>query len=249
MSVHPGRSVHSTPHLTRPLTRPLTVTLHRPRARPALPREELLPRLRGRLHQGAFLVSFGTGLVLVLAAPGGTARAAASVYALSVTALFGTSALYHRRSWSPRGRVLMQRLDHSMIFVLIAGTYTPLAVLLLPDPAGTAVLLVVWVVAVASVGLRLLWRSGPGWLVFPLSVLLGAVALAVLPDLWDAAGPLGMTLIVLGSATYLSGMTVLIIRRPDPWPAVFGYHEVFHLLTLVAGLLFFALNLMVVTGA
>lgn len=217
-----------------------------PHHAPRLTSAEIFPRLRGRLHQGAFLVSFGTGLLLLMASPAGSARAAAAVYAGSVTALFGTSALYHRHSWSPRGRLIMQRVDHSMIFVLIAGTYTPIAVLVLPQPTGTVVLCVVWGVAAAAVGLRLLWRSGPGWMVFPLSGLLGAVALAVLPDLMRSVGLPGMALLVLGGATYLSGMTILIMHRPDPRPSVFGYHEVFHLLTLVAGVLFFTLNLMVV---
>jgi len=199
------------------------------------------PRLRGVLHQWAFLVSLPLGLGLVVAAGSARARVAVALYALSVAALFGTSALYHRVNWrSLSARLWMRRLDHSMIFVLIAGTYTPFAVLVLHGSLASAILLVVWAGAVVGIGFSLVWISSPMWLHAMLYVMLGWVALAALPQLAASIGITAVTLVALGGALYTVGAIVYSSQRPDPRPSVFGYHEVFHALVVVAAALQYA---------
>lgn len=200
------------------------------------------PRLRGRLHHWAFVVSLPAGLVLLVLAPGGQARAAAAVYAVSVTLLFGTSALYHRRTWQPRARGWMKRLDHSMILVLIAGTYTPLTVLLLPRPTGTWLLQFAWAGAAAGIAVRMLWLRAPRPLVLAPYLLVGCAALLTLPELLHTGGVAVLVLLLAGGAAYLAGAAIYAARRPDPRPAVFGYHELFHLLTVIAGAAFYVVN-------
>jgi hemolysin III len=195
--------------------------------------DAIVPRLRGVLHAVAFPVSLVTGTALVCLAPAGLPRVAALVYAVSVAALFGTSAALHRGRWSPRASLRMTRLDHSMIFVLIAGTYTPFALLLLDGAARWTALLVVWGGAALGVALRLL--LGPRrWLFTGLYLALGWVAVAFLPQLWREGGALVVVLIAVGGALYSAGAVVYATRRPDPSPRWFGFHEVFHALTLLA---------------
>jgi hemolysin III len=196
--------------------------------------EALRPRLRGVLHEGAFAISLVTGTALVCLAEGARARGAALVYAVSVALLFGTSAAYHRGSWSPRGRALMARLDHSMIFILIAGTYTPFALLLLEGTARWAVFGVVWGGAAVGVVLRNAVRRPARWLFVGLYLALGWVALAVLPQILRAGGPAVLVLLLVGGAFYTAGAVVYVLRRPDPSPHWFGFHEVFHAFTLLA---------------
>lgn len=196
--------------------------------------EALRPRLRGVLHEGAFAISLVTGTALVCLAEGARARGAALVYAVSVALLFGTSAAYHRGSWSPRGRALMARLDHSMIFILIAGTYTPFALLLLEGTARWAVFGVVWGGAAVGVVLRNAVRRPARWLFVGLYLALGWVALAVLPQILRAGGPAVLVLLLAGGAFYTAGAVVYALRRPDPSPHWFGFHEVFHAFTLLA---------------
>jgi hemolysin III len=196
--------------------------------------EALRPRLRGVLHEGAFAISLVTGTALVCLAEGARARGAALVYAVSVALLFGTSAAYHRGSWSPRGRALMARLDHSMIFILIAGTYTPFALLLLEGTARWAVFGVVWGGAAVGVVLRNAVRRPARWLFVGLYLALGWVALAVLPQILRAGGPAVLVLLLVGGAFYTAGAIVYVLRRPDPSPHWFGFHEVFHAFTLLA---------------
>jgi hemolysin III len=200
------------------------------------------PRLRGRLHQWGFLASIVTGTLLVALAPTGRARGAALVYAVSVSVLFGTSALYHRRNWSARRRSLMQRLDHAMILVLIAGSYTPVVVLMLPSSATRWTLELIWSGTAVGVALRLLWAPIPRWAMIPPYLLVSSVALLALPQLFAAAGAFPLVLMLGGGVIYLVGAVILALRRPDPRPEVFGYHEVFHLLTLVAGVAVYVLN-------
>lgn len=188
--------------------------------------------LRGVLHLAAFPLSLVAGVLLVLVANGTAARVSSAVYAASASVLFGVSALYHRGRWSVRARAVLQRIDHSNIFVLIAGTYTPVAVLLLTGAARVAVLVIVWSGAVTGVLLRVAWRSAPRWLFIPLYITLGWVALGVLPSLLHRGGPTLTLLLVTGGITYTVGAVIVAIRRPDPAPRVFGYHEVFHALTL-----------------
>jgi hemolysin III len=153
-----------------------------------------------------------------------------------VTLLFGTSALYHRRNWNPRGHAVMKRLDHAMIFVFIAGTYTPIAVLTLPRAVAVAVLAVVWSGAAFGVVLQTAWPHAPRWLAVPCYVALGWVAVFVFPDLLHSAGVAAFTLIAVGGVIYSLGAVVYGFKRPDPWPGTFGFHEIFHLCTLVAAL-------------
>jgi hemolysin III len=199
------------------------------------------PRLRGVSHQWAFVVSLVTGVVLVVAAPAGRATLAAAIYAVSVAGLFGTSALYHRVTWSSAAaRRWMRRLDHSMIFLLIAGTYTPFALLALDGTLSTVILVAVWTGAVAGIVLKLLWIDAPKWLVALTYVLLGWVAVAAFPDLLDELGLTATAMVGGGGVLYTLGAIVYALKRPDPVPAVFGYHEVFHALVIAAAALQYA---------
>ncbi len=194
----------------------------------------LKPRLRGVLHEAAFAISLITGTALVCLADGARARTAAAVYAVSVALLFGTSAAYHRGSWRGRSQEVMKRLDHSMIFILIAGTYTPFALLLLEGTARWAVFGLVWGGAVAGVVLRNSVRRPARWLFVGLYLLLGWVALGVLPQLLDAGGLRVVVLLLVGGLFYSLGAVVYALRRPNPSPRWFGFHEVFHAFTLAA---------------
>jgi len=194
----------------------------------------LKPRLRGVLHEAAFAISLVTGTALVCLAEGGRERTAAAVYAVSVALLFGTSAAYHRGPWTGRSQQLMKRLDHSMIFILIAGTYTPFALLLLEGTARWTVLSLVWGGALAGVVLRNAIRRPARWLFVGIYLLLGWVALGVLPQLQDAGGTVTVVLLLVGGLFYSLGALVYALRRPDPSPRWFGFHEVFHAFTLAA---------------
>ena len=198
------------------------------------------PRLRGVSHQYAFFVSVPCGVGLILAASAGRARLAAIVYAAAVSALLGTSALYHRITWQPSARRWMRRLDHSMIFVLIAGTYTPVALLALRGSLADAVLVVLWAGALGGVVFKLLWVDAPKWLLAAVYVLLGLVSAAVFGQLPAAIGWLGVAGLACGGLLYTVGAIVYATGRPDPVPAVFGYHEVFHALVLAAAALHYA---------
>ena len=198
---------------------------------------DLKPRLRGFLHTYAAWLSVVSGAALVAVAAsikGGRAGAATSIYAATVTLLFGTSALYHRLDWSPRAHAIMKRLDHSMIFVFIAGTYTPLAVLTLSHGAALAVLVTVWTGAIAGAALQTAWPNAPRWLTVPCYIALGWVAVFVMPELLHNAGVAALVLIAAGGVIYTIGGVVYGIKRPNPIPEVFGFHEVFHACTLVA---------------
>jgi hemolysin III len=196
--------------------------------------DALKPRLRGVLHEAAFAVSLVTGTALVCLADGARARTAAAVYAVSVALLFGTSAAYHRGTWSDRGQALMARLDHSMIFILIAGTYTPFALLVLEGTARWVVFGVVWGGAFVGVVLRNAVRRPARWLFVALYLALGWVALGALPQILEEGGVAVLVLLLVGGAFYTAGAVVYALRRPDPSPRWFGFHEVFHALTLAA---------------
>jgi hemolysin III len=191
------------------------------------------PTLRGALHLGAFPVSIVAGTWLVLWAPAGSARVSCLIYALTAALLFGCSALYHRGRWTPATKAVLRRLDHANIFVFIAGTYTPIAVLALSGTTRTVVLCVVWGVAVAGVVFRVLWLSAPRWLYLPMYLGLGWVAVGVLPAIWRGAGGGVVLLLAVGGLAYTLGAVAYGLKKPDPWPATFGYHEVFHTGTLV----------------
>ena len=194
----------------------------------------LKPRLRGVLHEAAFAISLVTGTVLICLADGARERVAVAVYAGSVALLFGTSAAYHRGAWSPRAYDLMARLDHSMIFVLIAGSYTPFALLLLHGAARWAVLSVVWGGAAVGVLLRNVVRRPPRWLFVALYLALGWVAVGLMPAVLHRGGVAVLVLLAVGGLFYTAGALVYALQRPDPSPRWFGFHEVFHALTLLA---------------
>jgi hemolysin III len=192
------------------------------------------PRLRGWLHAGTFPLSVAFGIVMVVLAPGDRARTAVAVFAVSAALLFGVSAVYHRGHWSPRMQILLKRLDHANIFLIIAGSYTPFAVLLLPAGPARTLLWIVWSGAIAGVAFRVLWVGAPRWLYVPVYVALGWVAVAYLPQFLHGGGPAVLTLVILGGVFYTLGGVVYGIKRPNPSPRWFGFHEVFHAFTVIA---------------
>lgn len=199
------------------------------------------PKLRGVSHEWAFFVSLFLGAALIVAADTPRATLAVAVYAASLSALFGTSALYHRVNWRrPSVRRWMRRLDHSMIFFLIAGTYTPFALLALNGPLAGAILIVVWIGAIAGAVVEMIWIDHPKWVAAMVYMPLGWVAVVAFPELWSALGVAGTLLIAAGGLLYTAGAVVYATQRPNPNPAVFGYHEVFHLFVIAAAAAHFA---------
>jgi hemolysin III len=195
------------------------------------------PRMRGWLHTYAFFAALVSGIVLCVVASsrGGIAPlVSCAIYSITVCGLFGTSALYHRRVWSHRNYQIMRRLDHSMIFVFIAGTYTPFSVLLLSRTKAEVILSIVWGGAVLGVAMKMITPNAPRWLSAPLYVLLGWVAIAVLPDFERAGGTSVVALMLIGGAFYTLGAVLYALRKPNPWPKTFGHHEFFHACTLLA---------------
>ena len=203
--------------------------------------EAVKPRLRGVSHMYGALVSIPLGVALVVAAPNGRATIAALIYAVAVTGLLSTSATYHRIDWRrPRARAWMRRLDHSMIFVLIAGTYTPFSLLVLDGTLATAVLIAVWAGAFGGIVLNLVWITAPKWVTATVYVALAWVAVVAMPELASQLGPAGVALLVGGGLLYTAGAVIYATERPNPRPAVFGYHEIFHALVLAAAAAHFA---------
>jgi hemolysin III len=199
------------------------------------------PKLRGVSHEWAFFISLFLGGGLIAAADSPTATVAVAIYAASLSALLGTSALYHRVNWRrPNVRRWMRRLDHTMIFFLIAGTYTPFALLVLDGPLADAVLAVVWVGAVAGAIVEMVWIEHPKWVAALIYMSLGWVAIIAFPGLWEEMGMAGTMLVAAGGLLYTAGAIVYATQRPDPFPRVFGYHEVFHALVILAAAAQFA---------
>ena len=191
------------------------------------------PLLRGVSHEVAALAALGGWAALAATAPPGAARAAAHVYGGCLFALFAVSATYHRPTWSTRARAWMRRLDHSAIFLLIAGTYTPLC-LLMDDRVGRRLLAIVWMGAGLGVARSILWVRAPRIVTAALCIALGWAVLPVLPAARAAVGDGGLALLAAGGVAYTVGAGIYAARRPNPWPRVFGYHEVFHALVIVA---------------
>lgn len=198
------------------------------------------PRWRGRLHQIAFFVSLPAGVALVAVASGIEARVVATVFAVSITGLYGTSALYHRGKWSPRRLRLMQRLDHSMIFVLIAGTYTPLTLMALRPAWAITLLSLAWTGAAVGITLEFLRLNRLRHAGDVMYIGLGWLIVIATPQLLRSLGAAQLALIVTGGVLYTVGAIVLAARRPDPDPRVFGYHEVWHAFVVAAGLCHYA---------
>lgn len=196
--------------------------------------DHVKPHLRGWLHLGMVPVSLVLSVVLVLLTPTDAGRTAAVVFGVTAVLLFTVSATYHRGRWSPRVSGVLKRLDHANIFLIIAGTHTPFAVLLLPPGQARTLLWVVWVGAVAGVLFRVFWVSAPRWLYTVVYVALGWVAVFFLVPFWRGGGPLVVSLIAAGGLLYTMGAVVYALKRPDPSPRWFGFHEVFHAFTVAA---------------
>jgi hemolysin III len=200
------------------------------------------PRLRGLSHLYAFFVSVVAGAVLVATAPAGVATLGAAIYGCTLVAMFGASALYHRPEWTPERARLFLKLDHTAIFLVIAGTATPVLLLTSDGTMRAVLLLAVWSIAAGGIVFEWLPVRAPRGYVTTVYLVLGWVGIVALGDLWDATGVAGVALVIGGGVLYTAGAIVHAARRPDPWPAVFGYHEVFHVLVITAALLhYFAL--------
>ena len=202
------------------------------------------PRLRGVFHEVAFFVSLVTGAALVAAAPTLATGLVVGVYAVSISLLFGVSAVFHRHTLGPVGRRRMRRVDHSTIFIAIAGSYTAVAAIALSGWARIAVLCIAWGGAVVGITVRQVWLDAPKWVVALPYVVVGWAAVWVLPQLWRALGPTGFALLLAGGLAYSAGAVVYAVKRPNPVPGVFGYHEVFHACTVVGA----ALQFVVIAG-
>jgi hemolysin III len=207
------------------------------------------PRMRGRIHQVAFFVSIPAGLVLVRIAEGAAATAVAVIYAVSLSAVFGASAAYHRGAWSPRARRWMKRMDHSLIFVLIAGSYTPISVLALQGPWEAVVLSIVWTMAAVGITLKMVRPDGLSVLTATLYMAMGWFALVAAPQLVRGMEPAELILLVSGGLLYTGGAIVFAARRPDPRPEVFGYHEIWHSFMVAAASCHYVMILLVLRTA
>jgi hemolysin III len=194
----------------------------------------LKPKLRGWLHAGTFPLATAAGIVLICLAPSAHARWAAAVYTLCSMLLFGISALYHRFYWGPLGEAVLRRLDHSNIFLLIAGTYTPLGMVLLHGGDRIAILATVWGGALIGILFRIFWVGAPRWLYTPIYLVLGWVAIFWMGDIYRIGGASVVTLIAVGGGLYTVGAVVYATKRPNPSPRWFGFHEIFHACTVAA---------------
>ncbi|MCW8095525.1 hemolysin III family protein [Streptomyces tauricus] len=192
------------------------------------------PRLRGWLHAGMFPAVLVSGLALTALAGSTRARAACAIFVLTACLLFGVSAIYHRGTWSPRMDGVLRRLDHANIFLIIAGSYTPLTMLLLPESKGKWLLWGIWIAALAGIAFRVFWIGAPRWLYTPCYIAMGWAAVFFLPDFMRAGGIAVLVLVIVGGLLYSAGGVIYALKRPNPSPRWFGFHEVFHSLTLAA---------------
>jgi len=210
---------------------------------------EIKPKLRGWLHLATFPLSLVAGIVLISLSPDNTTRVASTVFAVSSTSLFGVSALFHRGHWSPRWHGVLRRLDHSNIFLLIAGTYTPFALTLLDDTSAQLLLALVWGGALLGIAFRVFWIGAPRWLYLPVYIALGWAAVFWLGDFARSGGSAVLTLIIAGGLLYSLGGVVYGLQRPNPIPRWFGFHEVFHSCTIAAFAMHYVGISMIVYGA
>ena len=194
---------------------------------------EIKPTWRGWIHAGVTPIALAAGIVLIVLAQGAPAKWAAAVFTLTSLLLFGMSAVYHRFNWSPKTKLTLKRIDHANIFLLIAGTYTPLAVLALPPAQGTLLLALVWGGTVIGILFRVFWTGAPRWLYVALYLLLGWAAVMYRPALF-AANPTMMLLVIAGGLFYTGGAIIYALKKPNPWPGKFGFHEIFHVCTVIA---------------
>ncbi|MFD1714327.1 hemolysin III family protein [Amnibacterium flavum] len=194
---------------------------------------EVRPTWRGWIHAGTFPLALVSGIVLITVAHGAVAKTASGIFLATSLLLFGNSALYHRFDWKPRMKRILKRIDHANIFLLIAGTYTPLALLALPPDKGILLLWLVWGGALLGIGFRVFWVDAPRWLYTPIYVALGWAAVMYLGDLLAVSVTM-MVLIVVGGLLYTGGAIVYALKRPNPFPGRFGFHEIFHTCTVLA---------------
>ncbi len=207
------------------------------------------PKLRGWLHLGMVPVALAAAITLVALAPTTPGRIAATIFGITAVLMFGTSALYHRGHWSARTGRLLKRLDHANIFLIIAGTYTPFAVLLLPPGQDSTLLWLAWGGAVIGVAFRIFWVGAPRWLYTPVYVALGWVAVFYLPSFLERGGPAVLALIATGGLLYTLGAVIYGTKRPNPSPRWFGFHEVFHAFTVAAFITHYVAASLAVYGA
>lgn len=197
------------------------------------PAAEAKPTWRGWIHTGTFPLAIAAGIVLIVLADGPAAKWSSAVFMTTSMLLFGISALYHRINWKPKTKVMLKRFDHANIFLLIAGTYTPLAVLALPPSKGVLLLVLVWIGALLGIAFRVFWVHAPRWLYVALYILLGWAAMMYVVDLFQANAAM-MILVIVGGLAYTAGAVIYGMKKPNPIPGVFGFHEIFHTLTVVA---------------
>ncbi|WP_110208091.1 PAQR family membrane homeostasis protein TrhA [Nocardioides daejeonensis] len=202
---------------------------------------DIKPRLRGWLHLASVPLILAAGIVLITLSPTTTTRIGSTVFTISALVLFGVSAVYHRGTWSPKTWAFLRRFDHANIFVLIAGSYTPFALLFLEGTARATLLGVVWVAAILGVVFRVFWTDAPRWLYTPMYIALGWAAVFFIPQFIDGAGRYqagiaiaALVLVAVGGVLYTLGGLVYGFKRPNPWPLTFGFHEVFHSFTVLA---------------
>ncbi|MDQ1215996.1 hemolysin III [Microbacterium arborescens] len=194
---------------------------------------ELRPSWRGWIHAGTFPVAIAAGIVLIVLAQGAPAKWASAVFMTTSLLLFGNSALYHRFDWKPRTKAILKRIDHANILLLIAGTYTPLAVLALPTEQTVLLLSLVWGGAIAGIFFRVFWIHAPRWLYVALYLALGWAAVMYIVPLFQANAAM-MILVIIGGLLYSGGAVVYALKKPNPWPGHFGFHEIFHVCTVLA---------------
>ncbi len=197
------------------------------------------PILRGYFHQEAFFVALGACLLLIFKNTSSLALAATSIYSVGLLMLFGVSALYHRKTWQPRGRAIMKKFDHAAIFILIAGSFTPICLFALPSPSGLNLLLLVWITALVGIIQSFFWTKAPKWLSAIFYVGMGWVVVPYLGLLRDSLGLILFISLVAGGVAYTIGAVFYATKRPKLKPHVFGYHELFHLFTIVGAVFHF----------
>jgi len=194
---------------------------------------ELKPSWRGWIHAATFPIAIAAGVVLIVLAQGAPAKWASAVFMATSLLLFGNSALYHRFNWQPKTKAILKRIDHANILLLIAGTYTPIATLALPPQQGALLLILVWSGALLGILFRVFWINAPRWLYVALYLLLGWAAVMYIVPLFEASAAM-MILVAVGGLLYTGGAIVYALKRPNPWPGHFGFHEIFHVCTVLA---------------
>jgi hemolysin III len=194
---------------------------------------ETKPTWRGWIHTGVLPLAIAGGIVLIVVADGLVAKVAAAVFFAGSVLLFGTSAIYHRFNWSPKVKLALKRFDHANIFLLIAGSYTPITLLALPQNKGLILIIAIWAVALMGIGFRVFWISAPRWLYVVIYIAMGWAAVVYLPEFLEANLAM-MLLILIGGLLYTFGAVFYAMKRPNPFPGHFGFHEIFHTFTVLA---------------